>query len=197
MILSKSRFNRFSALAALAVATATLTSTGAYAAVVCGPSAVAVPATLDGIYFNIVTGAGGPTGSGTPGWDINMYLTGGALYFFWPTAPANSAGGLAIGTVYQALSAGAVIDASATYAVASGGGGAANFVNWQTTNTGKYLGVRFYNESTSAINYGWLQLDTGPSAGFPATINAYCYENNGGAITAGTTPVSLQSYSID
>ena len=193
----KSRYGKIYALAAFAIASATLTSSAAYAAVVCGPSAVSIPQTLDGVYFNIVTGTGGPVGSGVPGWDFNMYLTGGALYFYWPTTPANSAGGLAVGSVYQALSAGAVIDASGTYAVASGGGGAANFVNWQTTNTGKYLGVRFYNESTSAINYGWLQLDTGASGGFPATINSYCYEDNGGAITAGTTPVSLQSYSID
>ena len=84
-----------------------------------------------------------------------------------------------------------------TDSVASGSVAAGNFVNWQTTNTGKFLGVRFFNESTSAINYGWLQLDTGAAGGFPATINSNCYDNTGAGITAGTTPVSLQSYSVD
>lgn len=197
MQFKKFRYGKISALAAFAIASATLTSTGAFAAVVCGPSAVPVPNNIDGVYFNIVTGAGGTTGGGVAGWDINLYLTGSALYFFWPSAPAASFGGLATGTVYQSLTAGAVIDATGTYSVASGGGGAANYVNWQVASTGKYLGVRFFNESTSAINYGWLQLDTGASGGFPATINSYCYDNTGAGITAGTTPVSLQSYSVD
>lgn len=197
MQFKKFRYGKISALAALSIAAATLTSTGAFAAVVCGPSAVPVPANIDGVYFNLVTGGTGTTGGAVAGWDINLYLTGAALYFFWPSVPAASSGGLAVGTVYEALSAGAVVDSSGNYSVASGSGGAANFVNWQTTNTGKYLGVRFYNESTSAINYGWLQLDTGASAGFPATINSYCYDDTGAAITAGTTPVSLQSYSVD
>ena len=197
MKLTKIRYGKISALAALAMASATLTSNGAFAAVVCGPSAVPVPADINGVYFNIATGATGTSGGAVSGWDINLYQTGSALYFFWPSSPASSFGGVAVGGVYQALNAGAVIDASATYIVSSGGGGAAPYVNWQTTNTGKFLGVRFFNESTSSINYGWLQLDTGASGGFPATINSYCFENNGGAITAGTTPVSLQSYSID
>lgn len=197
MRFTKSRYGKISALAAFAIASATLTSSAAYAAVVCGTTAVSIPQNLDGVYYNIVNGTNGPSGGGVPGWDFNMYLTGSALYFYWPTTPASSAGGLAIGTVYQALSAGAVVDSTGTYTTSTGSGGAANFVNWQTTNTGKYLGVRFYNETLSMINYGWLQLDTGASGGFPATINSYCYEDNGGAITTGTTPVSLQSYSID
>lgn len=197
MRFTKSRYGKISALAALAIASATLTSTGAYAAVVCGPSAVSIPATPDGVYFNMVTGSTGSTSGGVTGWDINLYQLSAPLYFYWPSTPANSSGGLALGGVYEALTAGAVIDASGTYIRSSGSTGAAPYANWQTTNTGKYLGVRFYNEATSAINYGWLQLDTGATSGFPATINAYCWEDNGGAITAGTTPVTLQSYSVD
>ena len=128
----------------------------------------------------------------------DRYQTGAsALYFFWPTTPANSFGGASTATVYDALSSGATIGPAQTYIVNSGGGGPAPFANWQTTQTGKYLGVRFFNESTSAINYAWLQLNTGASGGFPATINQFCYDNTGAAITAGTTPVSLQTFSVD
>lgn len=197
MKFKKSRYGKISALAAFAIASATLTSTGAFAAVVCGPAAISIPADIDGVYFNIATNGTGNAGGSVAGWDINLYLTGAALYFFWPTTPAGSYGGLSVGGVYSSLSAGAVIDGTGTYIVSSGSGGAAPYVNWQVASTGKFLGVKFYNEGTSAINYGWLQIDTGASGGFPATINSYCFENNGGAITAGSTPVSLQSYSVD
>ncbi len=161
----------------------------AMAAVVCNSPALSVPANIDGVYLNIVTGATGTAGSGVSGWDINLFQTGtpAALFFFWPSTPANSFGGVATGSVYESLTTGATIGAAQTYSVASGGGGAANYVNWQTTTaqTGRYLGVRFFNEATSAINYGYLQVDTGASNGFPATINQVCYENTGAAITAG------------
>ena len=173
-------------------------STVSMAAVVCNNTPISVPANIDGVYLNLVTGATGNAGSGVTGWDINLYQTGAsALYFFWPSTPASSAGGASTATVYDALTAGAPIGPAQTYIVNSGGGGPAPYVNWQTAQTGKYLGVRFYNEATTTINYGWLQLDTGASGGFPATINSYCYDNTGAQITAGTTPVSLQQFSID
>jgi uncharacterized repeat protein (TIGR01451 family) len=161
-------------------------SSSSMAAIVCSSTPQAVPANIDGVYLNLVTGATGTSGSSTSGWDINLYMTGAnALYFFWPTAPANSAGGASTATVYDALTAGAPIGSGQTYIVNSGAGGTAPFVNWQTTQTGKYLGIRFFNESTGVINYAWLQLDTGASGGFPAKINQYCYENAGGQILAG------------
>ena len=71
-------------------------------------------------------------------------------------------------------------------------------MNWQTANTGKYLGVRFFNEATSSVNYGWIQLDTGAAGGFPATLIQYCYQNDGTQIqTGGTVPVELQGFSVD
>ncbi|MBL8297612.1 MAG: hypothetical protein JNN30_04610 [Rhodanobacteraceae bacterium] len=169
------------------------------AAVVCSSAAISVPANIDGVYLNLVTGAQGTAGGSVAGWDINLYQTGtpAALYFFWPATPATSFGGVATGTVYDSLTSGATIGAAQSYSVASGGGGAANFVNWQVASTGRFLGVRFFNEATSAINFGWLQLDTGATGGFPATINQYCYDNTGATITAGTTPVALQRFSID
>lgn len=174
-----------------------LASSASMAAIVCSPAAVPVPANIDGVYLNLVTNATGTAGGSVAGWDINLYQTGAsALYFFWPT-PATSFGGVATGTVYDRLTTNAPIGPAQTYSQASGGGGAANFVNWQTAGTGGYLGIRFLNENTSAVNYGWLQLDTGASGGFPATINQYCYDNTGIQITAGTTPVSLQQFSVD
>jgi len=189
-MISKTFAKRLTSRAAVVLEAAALClgSTSAMAAVVCSSAPVSVPANIDGVYLNVVTGATGTSGSGVSGWDINLYQTGAsALYFFWPTTPASSFGGVATGTVYDSLTAGATVSSAQTYSVASGGGGPTNYVNWQTTTaqTGRYLGVRFYNEATSAINYGWLQMDTGAASGFPATINQFCYENTGAAITTG------------
>lgn len=152
----------------------------------CSSSAISIPANIDGAYINLATRAIGSFGSGVSGWDINLYMTGAnALYFFWPSTPANTSGGVSTANVYDALSAGAPIGPAQTYIASSGGGGAAPYVNWQGGQIGKYLGLRLYNEATSTINYGWLQLDTSAGGGFPATINRYCIRPTGEAINAG------------
>ena len=173
-------------LAACALAGAAF-SGSALGAIVCGTAPIPIPNDINGAYINLVTGVTGPSAGGVVGWDVNMYNTASALYFFWPSSPANSFGGVATGTVYDALTAGAPIGASQTYILNSGAGGPAPYVNWQVASTGNYLGVRFHNEATAAINYGWLQLDTGAAGGFPAIINQYCYENAGATIVAGDT----------
>ena len=185
--------------AALVAIAACVASPVAMAAVVCNTvtTPFSIPATLDGAYINLVTGVVGTSGAATAGWDVNMYMTGGNLYFFWPGTPANSAGGTATGSVYNYVAPGTSIGPTSVFSVASGGGGDVNYVNIRATQTGGYLGVRFQNEATAAVNYGWLQMNTTAPSGFPATITSYCYQNNGTAITAGTTPVSLQNFSVD
>ena len=53
----------------------------------------------------------------------------------------------------------------------------------------------------TVLNYGWMEFTTSTgtstSLGFPATLTRYCYQNDGSAIVAGTTPVALQTFSID
>lgn len=83
------------------------------------------------------------------------------------------------------LNSGDTIGPAQAYLAQAGGG---NAVNWRTTQTGKYFGLRFYNENTSAINYGWIQLNTSAASDFPATINQYCYDDTGAAIAAGALP---------
>lgn len=181
----------------------TFASASSMAAIVCNSAAIPVPQNIDGVYINLATNATGTSGGGVTGWDINLYQTtptGGTpgLYFFWPTTPANSYGGVSTDTIYDVLNTGAPIGPGQTYILNAGGGGAAAYANWHgTTQTGRYLGVRFFNEATSAINFGWLQLNTTATSGFPATINQICYDNTGIEISAGTTPVSLQQFSVD
>ena len=162
------------------------------AAIVCEAPALSVPPDIDGVHLDLVTGA--TSTNPILGWDINLYGTSTSLYFFWPQSPPDSSGGVATGGVYNALSAGQEIGPSQTYIRSSGGGGSAPYINWQTAQTGKYLGLRLFNETTSAINYGWLQLDSGANNGFPATINEYCYDDAGAAIKAGDRGPSMNDY---
>jgi hypothetical protein len=191
---------RRAALLAAVSATA-LVSLSVQAAVIdSGPVSIPIPANIDGIYFNMLTGTGGPSGTGTPGWDVNLYQTGtpAGLYFFWPSAPANSSGGVAsaaTGGTYTALAAGASVAPASIFSLASGGGGPASFANFWVTGD-QTLGLRFFNETTSAINYGCITIRTTAPAGFPATIVRFVYENNGTAITVAppgpvTTPPGL------
>lgn len=46
--------------------------------------------------------------------------------------------------------------------------------------------MRFLNETTGILNYGWALINTTAGNGFPASVAAYGYENTGLSITAGT-----------
>lgn len=200
MLKNSTKVSRRVLAASVVAAAACVSSPAVFAEVICGPTAnLPVPQNIDGFYLNLVTGANDSSGADVSGWDVNMYQTGAAaLYFFWPSTPAGNFGGVSVGSVYSALDAGVPVTPASTFSIASGSGGAANFVNWQTANTGKYLGVRFFNEATSSVNYGWIQLDTGAAGGFPATLIQYCYQNDGTQIqTGGTVPVELQGFSVD
>jgi hypothetical protein len=136
---------------------------------------------IDGVYLNVVTGVASASAAGTPGWDINPYNNGAGLTFYGAASPSGvlATGTAGTGAVATALSVGATISAAGQYNQFQTQGTA-----FQAAGT-SYLGFRFLNESTSLVNYGWLLLSTGATAGFPAAILAYGYENAGGVSTAG------------
>lgn len=162
------------------------------AAVICASPNLDVPNDLSGVYLNLVTG---DTSGGT-GWDVNPYNNNAGLTFYGAASPSG------------VLASGVAGSTAETVVLASGAPvsptPAPNFYNqfqtrgtaFQTAGT-RFLGVKFMNESTAATNYGWVEIISGATAGFPATISRYCYDDTGAGITAGTTPVSLQSYSVD
>jgi hypothetical protein len=155
----------------------------ANAVVVTTVASIPVPANIDGVYINFLTGATGTSAAAVPGWDFDPYATGTSLSFFWPTltAPANTFGGAAASATgpYLALAAGATISSASTFVALTA---SANTVAFQTTGP-HILGFRFYNEATSATNYGYVTIMNTAPSGFPATITGWSYENSGGAIT--------------
>jgi hypothetical protein len=140
---------------------------------------IVITNSIDGVYLNVVTGAVTPLAS--TGWDINPYNNGAGLTFYGAASPSGvlATGTAGTGAVATLLSFGDLISPAGQYNQFQTQGTA-----FQTAGT-SYVGFRFLNESTSLINYGWLKLSTGATAGFPAAIVAYGYENTGLSVTAG------------
>lgn len=192
------RFNKFrgTTVGALIIASvATLTSMDAMSAVIdSGVVNIPIPATTAGIYINFVTGATGSSGAAVPGYDWDPYNTASGLGFYWNQSPAASHGSVQAATNQSAnLAPGASVSVANTFTASI----QSPNPTFRTTLNPGYLGMQFFNEATGAINYGWVQITTTATTGFPATIVRYAYDNTGAAITVGTTPVSLQSYKVD
>ena len=182
------------ALTAVAVCVA---SPAAMAAIVCQTPNLDIPNDISGVYLNLITGASGSSGGAAPGWDIDPYNNGAGLTLYGAATPS---GVYATGTPGTTAVA-SVLTAGASVSPTPAGG--AFYNQFQTTAPGfqtagtRFAGIKFQNEGTGVPNYGWIEFVSGAAAGFPATISRYCYQDDGTAITVGTTPVTLQNYSVD
>ncbi len=162
-------------------------SASAFGAIVySGPVNIVVPNNLDGIYFNVVTGAAGPTGSSATGWDINIYSVSDGKFTLWgPTTQTwLSPSGVAAGP--YPLPGGTSISGPDTNFFRPGGGFDAG-PQLTANSEENLLGFRFINESGGATHYGWARFRIGAT---PATrsIIGYAWDNTPAAlIRAGDT----------
>ena len=174
MAQAKLRLAMFAGLSMLAMAPAAHAVVVTYA----GP-AIPVPATLAGLYVNVVTNAANTVPP--VGWDFNVYAASGALTFFTNAAPSAYVG---VGTAVSALPLGTIIGPASTFAAGGINAGTA----FQTTGN-RYFGFRFNNESGGTTHYGYGLLSLGATAGFPASILSYAFESTPGlAITVVPEP---------
>ncbi len=101
--------------------------------------------------------------------------------FYWPGSSTGEGGVTVDGTNYAVLASGATI------------GPKSNFINglsstltthWrQAGNVDGYLGFRFVNPETSAVNYGYVRITMTGTTGHPATIVSWAYNSAGDPIT--------------
>ena len=171
------------AACAAAVAGASAINVAEASIVYSGPVSIAVPNNIDGVYLNVVTGATGTSGLGTPGWDINPYsATAGNFNLWGPTATTwfNVLG-------QYRVEEGTVIGPGGTYGRPGGGTNVGLQVNLNSTNN--FFGFQFANEANAnQIHYGWVQFEFGANAGIRSIIG-YAYEDVAGAsIAAGAIP---------
>lgn len=181
----------FAACASAAAAATVITVDSADAGVVhSGVVNITIPSTTEGVYLNVVTGAGSTSGP-VAGWDINPYNTT-SLIMFSPSTPAGGVyvrGGGPSGNNPANLTAGTLIGAASLY----GGGqclttGSMPFILNSSDNL---VGFRFINEANgNAIHYGWMRLSlAGSMSAQPRTIVEYAWEDQAGVgIQAGAVP---------
>jgi hypothetical protein len=179
----------------LVLTTLMLSGHGASAAEVCFTGInLAVPATTEGLYVNLANGNSGPTEAAVPGFDIDIYAAAstnpsGQLRFYWGPPSTGGAGVATVGDTYAVLGDDQPIGPDSLFTRAAFTGDTAA---WQAGVTG-YLGLRFRDESDAGIKYGWLQLTTSPALGFPTTINGWCHEASGSAISTPATGLLFAS----
>jgi len=175
---------------ALATTLLSLLPSSALAAVVCMTDQnLAVPQDSEGVYINLVTGDNAGSESAVPGFDFDPYAAVSTnptlqLKFYWGSASNNGAGVASAGDAYAVLAGGDVIDAGSPFTRAGFSGDTSA---WQAGVEG-YLGMRFTNEATATLTYGWVRLSTTAPLGFPATVLDWCYEDSGAGITIPAAP---------
>jgi hypothetical protein len=184
---------RLGMCAAVLAGTAAVT-TEAQAVVITFNTPIVVPNTFAGVYINLLTGANSPSTAAVPGWDFGPWGNANTLAFFFPGTPTASSGGVAGATTgpYLDLPVGSVISSASTFSVTT-----ANTQTLAFQSTGTHtMGFRFFNESTAAINYGYLTMQTTGPLGFPATVTGWSFENSGAAITVVPEPSTALMLSL-
>ena len=173
----KRRFLRGAVLAAAAVASpsfAAIIDTGIL------PTPIAIPATTAGVYLNFVTGLTGTSPAAVPGWDINPY---GATnrQVLWPATPTDTAGCARDTAAPECLLLvnGDLVSSGRTFTRSTSAPTSFRRAGIST------MGFRFFNETTSAMNYGYVEfsVDAPSTTGVPGLIIRYVYDNTGAAIT--------------
>ncbi len=160
---------------------------GGGANVVTGTINQAVTADGDGSSFDFALGNYHPYSVAITADDINLYTLGApaiAVYWYGDAVPAAFSalvGGVVAtpgGTDFKSLHSGDSIGPSSPVSAASSG---ADMSAFQVGGT-SYIGVAFYNETTAALNFGYLHVTTS-AGGFPIQVLDYGYNNVGAAIT--------------
>ena len=170
-----SRLNSHFALCAAALATGAAVGTANATVVYSDVINLPIPATIDGVYMNVQTGAWSSTTTTPAGWDVNPYGTSttavslfaatGTGYMRNPGTTATAATRLDLGTV---VGSSAFFYGNSTATMGSGTG------QWAANSSG-YFGFKFI-AADAATHYGWMQLSIGANAG-TRTIVRYAWED--------------------
>ncbi len=156
-----------------------------------GLVSIPIPVNFAGVYVNVRTNA--TAGAAFASFDVNPY--GGSYLRWFAPGPAAQhglmdAGGSSL-TLIDNLAPGTLVDGTAVF---TGGTtnrnveltGATAFILDSDDN---YVGFRFFNETTAAINFGWMQIHLGPTiTDASRTILRYAYEASGAPINVAAVP---------
>lgn len=145
-----------------------------------GNPLVTIPATIDGLYINVQTGATGSSGGSVAGWDIDPYSATSLTWFNatgtsmlrYPGVTTGSAGSLDVGTLVGP--SGSYGSGAVTFGAAAG--------NWDL-NADNYFGFRFV-AADGGTKYGWGTMQVGAASTVRSITELY-YEDSGASIMIG------------
>ena len=170
-----SRLNSHFALCAAALATGAAVGTANATVVYSDVINLPIPATIDGVYMNVQTGAWSSTTTTPAGWDVNPYGTSTtAVSLFAATGTGYMRNPGTTATAATRLEAGTVVGASAFFYGNSSATIGSGIGQWSANSSG-YFGFKFTAADT-ATHYGWMQLSIGSNAG-TRTIVRYAWED--------------------
>ena len=169
------RLNSHFALCAAALATGVAVGNANATVVYSDVINLVIPATIDGVYMNVQTGAWSSTTTTPAGWDVNPYGTSttavslfaatGTGYMRNPGTTATAATRLDVGTV---VGSSAFFYGNSSATMGSGTG------QWAANSSG-YFGFKFI-AADAATHYGWMQLSIGANAGTRSIVQ-YAWED--------------------
>jgi hypothetical protein len=174
------RVDRLSVVASVAVLG---TVSSASAAIVTWNSNLVIPATVEGMYINIVAQTFATDPAAVAGWDLNIYsspIPGGApdpgsLLFAGTTLTASSDGFVA-----QNLSPGAAVGPSTSFINLSVSVFDPNWSSGWQLNATNYFGFQLTIGADLRYGYGVMQVG---ATGADRTLLSLSYEDSGAAIT--------------
>ena len=133
---------------------------------------------FDGNALDLVTGTYLPWNAARVD-DVNFYNGGDGLYVYWYGDAVPGQGGVSSdGVTFDVLQSGATIGPASQIIAAS----IALTGTWWNGADG-YFGIAFMNESTGAMNYGYVHVTTSSPDGYPAQTLEYAYNQAGNPIT--------------
>ena len=146
-----------------------------------GPVNLAIPASTNGLYLNVLDGTnnlpGSTVGGTVPGWDINLWGST-FLSFFTLTAMAANHGYVGVGGAVARLTLGTSIGAASTFI---GGTSTPLASTWNLNSSDNYVGFRFLNEGNGQVHYGYMQIALGANTFTGRSLVGYAYESVPGA----------------
>lgn len=191
MNLTAQAFGRAAATVALASGANLALSSHADAQIIySGPVSINMPSTTAGVYLNVATGVNNTNPALVAGWDLNPWSASTLNFYANNGSELNNGVVVGLGnsaTLADNLPLGTLIDGSQTFGRTPGPEttGATAF---QLNSSSNYIGFRFLNNTTGAINFGWAQFSLAATLpGQPRSIIGFAYEASGLGIMAGDT----------
>jgi MYXO-CTERM domain-containing protein len=192
--------------AACAVVAAAAAAGGADAAIVySGIRNIAIPANIDGVYLNLITGATGTSGASVTGWHINPFgATSLGFYMNYPTpdtyfmgtSSSGTAVSLTVGSVLRYAQSGSATTASSSmstsyrWSYSNSGVSVGTAAGQWKLNSDNYIGIRSKNSSNEFM-MAWMRIAVGATI-TDRTIVDWAYET----ITSASAPTTSSTWSL-